>query len=81
MFLTFVLTVAGVVLIYLEVGGFSTGPAFNHAILGLATLILTIIQPLGAYFRPHPDSSQRPIFNWLHWFFGNAAHIVASTYL
>lgn len=78
MFLAFVLTVAGVVLIYLEVGGISGGPAQTHAILGIITVVLTVLQPFGAYFRPHPESSRRPIFNWLHWFIGNAAHIVAS---
>ncbi|XP_065209987.1 putative ferric-chelate reductase 1 homolog [Planococcus citri] len=77
MFLAFLLTIAGVVLIYLEVGGISGGDAWSHALLGIITVALTIFQPLSAFFRPHPDSSRRPIFNWLHWFVGNAAHIIA----
>jgi len=27
--------------------------------------------------RPSPEASYRWIFNWAHWFIGNAAHIVA----
>lgn len=26
--------------------------------------------------RCHPGTPKRPIFNWLHWFVGNAAHIL-----
>jgi len=29
-----------------------------------------------AYFRPHPDTSKRWIFDWLHWFVGNAAYLL-----
>lgn len=78
MFLAFILTIAAVVLIYLEVGGISGESARTHALLGIITVVLAIFQPLSAFFRPHPDSSRRPFFNWLHWFVGNAAHIIAS---
>ena len=30
-----------------------------------------------AYFRPHPDTSKRWVFNWLHWFVGNSAYVLA----
>ncbi|KAJ8960122.1 hypothetical protein NQ318_003841 [Aromia moschata] len=33
-------------------------------------------QPIGAYFRPHPGTPKRFIFNWAHWLVGNSAHIV-----
>lgn len=77
MFLTWVLTVAGSVLIVLELKGWSQ--ARNpHAILGSITTVLCFLQPIGAFFRPHPGSKSRPVFNWLHWLGGNVAHIVAG---
>lgn len=80
MFLTWALTVAGSVLIVLELKGWSQ--ARNpHAILGSITTILTFLQPIGAFFRPHPGSKNRPVFNWLHWLGGNVAHIVAGKVL
>ena len=30
-----------------------------------------------ALFRPHPNGKYRPMFNWVHWFVGNSAQIVA----
>ncbi|KAL0811036.1 hypothetical protein ABMA28_010316 [Loxostege sticticalis] len=76
MVLTWLLTVVGFILILVEVGGWSTTGDNPHAITGLVTVILCFIQPIGAYFRPHPGTKKRPVFNWLHWFFGNAAHIL-----
>ncbi|XP_028167929.1 putative ferric-chelate reductase 1 homolog [Ostrinia furnacalis] len=76
MVLTWLLTVVGFILILVEVGGFATTGDNPHAITGLVTVILCFIQPIGAYFRPHPGTKKRPIFNWLHWFLGNAAHIL-----
>ena len=38
---------------------------------------LCFIQPIMALFRPHPNGKYRPLFNWLHWFVGNSAQIVA----
>lgn len=77
MVITWILTLASVVIMYIDVGGFVTGPSQTHALLGTITTVLAFIQPIGAAFRPGPDSSRRPIFNWLHWFIGNAAHIIA----
>lgn len=81
MFLTWILTIAGVILIYKYSDGFITGPGETHMLLGFVTTFLVFIQPIVATCRPSPDSSRRPIFNWFHWFVGNAAHIVASVYL
>ncbi|XP_063701077.1 putative ferric-chelate reductase 1 homolog isoform X2 [Culicoides brevitarsis] len=75
MFLTWVLTMAGTILIVLELKGWSK--ARNpHAVLGSITTILCFLQPIGAFFRPHPGSKNRPIFNWMHWLGGNVAHII-----
>ncbi|KAK9877469.1 hypothetical protein WA026_018577 [Henosepilachna vigintioctopunctata] len=75
MFATWLLTIAGFVLIWVELKSWSERNP--HAILGTLTTILCFLQPIGAFFRPHPGSSKRPIFNWLHWLGGNVAHILA----
>ncbi|XP_055859170.1 putative ferric-chelate reductase 1 homolog isoform X2 [Episyrphus balteatus] len=73
---TWGLTMAGFVIIFVEIGGWSA--ARNpHAILGVITTVLCFIQPIGAIFRPGPNDRKRPIFNWLHWLGGNLAHIIA----
>ncbi|XP_058054768.1 putative ferric-chelate reductase 1 homolog isoform X2 [Anopheles bellator] len=76
MVLTFILTVAGIVVIFVEIGGWSQ-VRNPHAILGIVTSVLCFLQPIGAFFRPHPGSSKRPIFNWVHWLGGNLAHVIA----
>ncbi|XP_053620478.1 putative ferric-chelate reductase 1 homolog [Plodia interpunctella] len=73
---TWLLTVCGFILILIEVGGWSTTGDNPHAITGIVTVVLCFIQPIGAYFRPHPGTKKRPCFNWLHWLAGNAAHIL-----
>ncbi|XP_077295552.1 putative ferric-chelate reductase 1 homolog [Arctopsyche grandis] len=73
---TWLLTMAAFIIILIEVGGW-TGTGDNpHAIIGIVTIVLCFLQPIGAFFRPHPNTTKRPIFNWVHWFFGNAAHIL-----
>lgn len=76
MFLTWALTVAGVILIFVEIGEWSK-VRNPHAYLGIIVTIIAFLQPIGAFFRPHPGSKKRPIFNWLHWLGGNVAHILA----
>lgn len=73
---TWVLTIVGFILILVEVGGWQTTGSNPHAITGIITVVLCFIQPIGAYFRPHPGTNKRPIFNWLHWLVGNTAHIL-----
>lgn len=79
MILTWALTIAAFVLIFVELGDWSAEDN-PHAILGTITTILCFLQPFGALFRPAPSSSKRPIFNWLHWLIGNVAHILASEF-
>uniref|UniRef100_A0A182KFZ1 Domon domain of stromal cell-derived receptor 2 n=1 Tax=Anopheles christyi TaxID=43041 RepID=A0A182KFZ1_9DIPT len=76
MIVTWALTVAGIVVIFVEIGGWSQ-VRNPHAILGMVTTVLCFLQPIGAFFRPHPGSSKRAIFNWLHWLGGNLAHVIA----
>jgi len=44
-----------------------------HPITGLITIILVVLQPIGAFFRPHPGTPKRVIFNWLHFLGGMLA--------
>ncbi|CAG2179715.1 unnamed protein product [Oppiella nova] len=60
-----VFIIIATVLIFVSVKGWS-GP-YAHPIVGLTSIILSVLQPIGALFRPHPDSSKRWLFNWLHW--------------
>ncbi|XP_050442083.1 putative ferric-chelate reductase 1 homolog isoform X2 [Adelges cooleyi] len=77
MMITWILSLSGSACIFLELGEWVSGPSQTHALLGVATTILAFFQPIFAAFRPHPDSPKRPIFNWIHWLVGNAAHILA----
>merc|ERR1719347_2049882 len=74
-----VLTVAAVVVIVVEVGvqPFSAKQLSSnaHPIIGLICVVLAIIQPIMAAFRPHPGDSGRKLFNWAHWSVGNMAHV------
>lgn len=77
MVLTWLLTIAGFIIIFVEIKGWSSVDN-PHAILGCITTFLCFIQPIGAAFRPAPNSKRRPFFNWGHWLGGNLAHILAS---
>lgn len=71
------LTVIGFILVLIETQGWNYSLDFikdnPHPAVGLATVILCLIQPLMAFFRPHPGTKYRVVFNWLHWFVGNSA--------
>ncbi|XP_015598085.1 putative ferric-chelate reductase 1 homolog isoform X2 [Cephus cinctus] len=73
MILTWSMTIIAFVIIFVEIGEWSS--ATIHASLGLVTTILCFVQPFMAALRPHPGTARRPLFNWAHWFVGNAAHI------
>ncbi|XP_011186308.1 putative ferric-chelate reductase 1 homolog isoform X2 [Zeugodacus cucurbitae] len=73
---TWSLTVVAFIIIFVEIGDWS-GERNPHAILGTITTIICFLQPIGALFRPAPNSKNRPIFNWAHWLGGNLAHILS----
>lgn len=75
MVLTWLFTMAAFVIIFVELKAWSLEKN-PHAILGTVTTILCFFQPIGAYFRPHPGTNYRPLFNWAHWLAGNVAHII-----
>ena len=78
MVLTWSLTMAGFVLIFLELQGWTFIPIKRnpHALLGCITTGLCFLNPFMALIRPAPDGKYRWVFNWSHWFVGNGAQIV-----
>ncbi|CRK94858.1 CLUMA_CG008350, isoform A [Clunio marinus] len=63
MMLTWLLTIASFIIIFVETGEWRTSV---HAVTGTITTALVIIQPVGAVFRPKPESHNRPIFKLIH---------------
>ncbi|RWS26844.1 putative ferric-chelate reductase 1-like protein, partial [Leptotrombidium deliense] len=49
----------------------------THSYFGVSANIFMFLNPIGALFRCHPGTENRWIFNWLHWFGGNAGQICA----
>jgi hypothetical protein len=46
-------------------------------LFGLLSILIAVFNPIGAAFRPSPDSPKRWIFNWIHWLCGNIGHVSA----
>ncbi|KAM8930630.1 putative ferric-chelate reductase 1 [Pelodytes ibericus] len=65
MILTVILTIIAFIMIFVEVNGWS-GDIGAHPVLGCIVMILSLIQPIVALFRPDPKSQRRSIFNWGH---------------
>lgn len=74
MVLTLSLTIAGIIVIFVEYGQWRMTV---HAVLGTTVLALVVLQAIGGVFRPKPTSESRPVFNSIHFFFGNATHVLA----
>lgn len=81
MVLTVVLNLLAIILICAYAGAWPYDTEFirdnPHPAIGVATVILAFIQPIMAFFRPHPGTKFRPIFNWAHWLVGNSAFTLA----
>jgi len=75
---TWTLTMIAFIVIFIELKGWTSIPVTQnpHAVIGCITTALAFIQPIMAYFRPHPGTPKRFIFNWAHWLVGNSAHIL-----
>lgn len=54
-------------------GGSGDGLASAHTVIGMIVMILGILQPVNAFFRPHKGEKNRWIFNWVHWTSGRVA--------
>nr|CAH0100345.1 unnamed protein product [Daphnia galeata] len=81
MVLAWTLTVAGFIIIFVDVGGWvSESVSENpHPLIGCITTVLAFIQPFMALMRPGPNAPNRYIFNWAHMLVGYSAHILAIT--
>merc|ERR1719357_761075 len=76
--LTVIFSLMGLVFAAIYLNGFGAiTDGGSHPIVGLFTLIFSVINPVMALFRPHPGTDLRPIFNWAHWAVGNSAHLLA----
>lgn len=72
---TWLLTLVGFVIIVVDADRWVINP---HSTLGTIAFTLCMIQPIGAIFRPKPQSPARNIFNFIHLASGNAAHLLAG---
>lgn len=77
MFLGWVAMLASYIIIFVHFGGW-TGSTF-HTVGGLIAGLLATAQGMNSYLRPAPDSPKRWLFDYGHWFVGNAAHCLART--
>ncbi|KAM4728032.1 putative ferric-chelate reductase 1 [Anableps anableps] len=76
MVLTVILTALAFCLPFFYRRGWSKH-AGAHPYTGCCVLVLSLLQPVVAVFRPPPDSNRRFIFNWLHWGVGSVTEILA----
>lgn len=51
--------------------------ANRHAIFGITTMVIAIINPIMAFFRPGKEAKHRKIFNFAHGILGRAARILS----
>jgi len=77
MILVWVLSIVGLALILVDIGGLTPTYKSNpHAIMGFVTVGLAFLQPFLALLRCGPGHKNRWIFNWVHWLVGNAAQFL-----
>lgn len=79
MTLTVVFSVVGFIVIASEKGfldySLETISKNAHPVYGFICILLALIQPVMAFFRPSPDHEKRWIFYWAHFFVGLLASI------
>ncbi|XP_044605472.2 ferric-chelate reductase 1 isoform X2 [Equus asinus] len=76
MLTTSALTCIAFVLPFIYTGGWSWYAGY-HPYLGCIVMVLAVLQPLLAAFRPALHDPRRQMFNWTHWSMGTAARIIA----
>ncbi|CAD5122750.1 DgyrCDS11159 [Dimorphilus gyrociliatus] len=78
-----ILTLIGVIIIFIQVGGYSTFDDFPkkaHPPLGIIVCILSILNPLMALIRCDYNGKRkkwRVVFNWFHWLFGTITVLIS----
>lgn len=48
----------------------------RHRRVGIAIIVIGLVQGVIPIFRPHPDSPFRYIFNYIHWYLGRGAVVL-----
>ena len=84
MSLTWLLSIAGVLIQFIGVG---SDPILNpanykqnpHALIGLVSIMMMFVQPFMGFLRPSPNSKKRIVFNHVHHITGNTATVLALT--
>ena len=78
---TWALSLASLILMWVEKGieplTWENVERNGHAAVGMAAFVLAFIQPFMAFFRPHPNTSKRPIFNVAHLSVGMSAILLS----
>ncbi|GFR58725.1 ferric-chelate reductase 1 [Elysia marginata] len=80
MALMFIFSIIGIILIFIEAGGYTKAPDLPlkaHPILGIIILICIIIIPIMAVLRPADDNKCRPVYNWFYWVFWTIAYVLS----
>ncbi|KAK3608988.1 hypothetical protein CHS0354_020540 [Potamilus streckersoni] len=82
MVLVLFLVAAGFIVIFVDVRSYSATGGWTdiqkaHPILGIIIMALTLINPVMALFRPHPDAPSRKVFNIAHFAVGIVAFVLA----
>jgi hypothetical protein len=78
---TWLLSAIGLILMLVDRGvdplAWKSVQVNGHAAVGMAAFVLAFIQPFMAYFRPHPNTPRRPMFNVAHLTVGMSAILLA----
>ncbi|CAG5090653.1 Oidioi.mRNA.OKI2018_I69.PAR.g12676.t1.cds [Oikopleura dioica] len=78
MVLSVILTIVGIILIFVNRQGWSESAAENgHAFAGIIVFAFGLMNPIIAMFRPDPDSENRKYFNVCHHSIGYLAQVGA----
>lgn len=90
-FLSVMLVVTATIIIFIANDLRWTGPTLKksfyenltarssmHSLFGLLSVIMVIMQPIGALFRCHPGEKYRSVFNFIHHNIGRVSFIFAS---
>ncbi|CAH3195825.1 unnamed protein product, partial [Porites evermanni] len=80
---TVLVTIIATVIIFIHAGHWVSRMPGAHTVIGIIVLVLAVIQPIMAWFRPHPGDNNRYLFNWAHRGVGLSSLVlaVASVFL
>ncbi|KAK2155000.1 hypothetical protein LSH36_251g01011 [Paralvinella palmiformis] len=78
MAVTFLLSIAGAVVVFLDLSASPLVQQNLHPIMGMIVLCLMTLNIILGIFRPSSVSGRRQLFNWAHSLIGNGTHIIAA---